>query len=309
VTAEEQLSPARVHRRGSPVPYDFRRPTTLPREHVRRLEFAVETFSRQFATQLSTRLRATAQVLTERVEQKTYDEYVAGLPSPSVLVTFESAGLSGTGLVQLAPETALACIDRLLGGPGSATQTVRPLTEIEATLIRELVDRALAAFAYAFESIMPLEPRITGVQHDPQFVQALGASDLVLVAKLAITTASVSQPATLMLPLEAVAARLQPSGSGRAQTPEQRRTAAAAAEALGRAFDDVPVDVSAVFAPLRLRPSELLELGVGDVLRLPHGTEHPLSLVSAGVPVARGVAARRGSRLACLVVDPEENPR
>jgi flagellar motor switch protein FliM len=309
VTVEDVLAPARVNRRGQPVPYDFSRPTTLPREHVRRLEFAVETFTRQLATQLTTRLRANVQVSTDGVEQRTYDEYVAALSTPTVLVTFESAGLGGPGLVQLAPETALACVDRLLGGPGTATQPVRPLTEIEVTLVTGLVDRALGALAYAFESILSLTPSITGVQHDPQFLQALGASDLVLVASLTITTGGVEQPATVMLPMEGVAARLEPGGQARARSDEQARTARAATAALTRALVDVPVDVTVTLSPLPLRPSELLSLGVGDVLRLPHPVERPLTLVSAGVPVSRGVAARRGSRLACLVVDDQEENR
>jgi flagellar motor switch protein FliM len=309
VTVEDVLPPARANRRGLAVPYDFSRPTTLSREHVRRLEFAVETFTRQLATQLTTRLRSNVQVTTEGVEQRTYDEYVAALPTPTVLVTFESAGLGGPGLVQLAPATALACVDRLLGGPGSPNQPTRPLTEIEAMLVTGLVDRALGALAYAFESILSLTPSISGVQYDPQFLQALGASDLVLVATLTISTGGVEQPATVMLPMSGVAARLEPSAQARSQTEEQARAARAAAAKLTRALDDVPVDVAVTFAPLPLRPSALLSLGVGDVLRLSHPTERPLTLVSAGVPVSRGVAARRGSRLACLVVDDQEENR
>jgi flagellar motor switch protein FliM len=308
VSPQDLARPARAGRRGSPVPYDFRRPLTLPREHVRRLDFAVETFSRQVATQLSTRLRAQVRVTSAGVDQQTYDEYVAGMSSPTVLVTFDSPGFGGAGIVQLATATALNCVDRLLGGPGSDVQPVRPLTDIEVALMTDVVGRALATFAYAFESIMALRPQITGVQHDAQFVQALGASDLVLVANLAIAIEDQEQPATLMLPLDEVASRLEQS-SARGRTAEQQRAAAAAGAAVSRAMDDVPVDVSVRFAPLHLDPVELLSLAEGDVLRLSHPAQRPLDIVSAGVTLSRGVAARRGSRLACLVVDAEENPR
>jgi flagellar motor switch protein FliM len=308
VSIQDLAPPARAGRRGNPVPYDFRRPLTLPREHVRRLDFAVETFSRQVATQLSTRLRTDVRVTATGVDQKTYDEHVAGLSSPAVLVLFKSPGLGGSGIVHLSVETALTCVDRLLGGPGSAVQPVRPLTDIEMTLMTEVAGRALSTFAYAFESIMPLRPVITGIHHDPQFAQALGASDLVLVANLVIAIGSQQQPATVMLQLESVSSRLEPVHA-RGRSAEQDRVAEAAAATVSRAMDDVPVDVSVGFAPLHLDPVELLSLAEGDVLRLPHPTQRPLDLVSAGVTVSRGVAARRGSRLACLVVDAKEDPR
>lgn len=291
------------------MPYDFRRPTALPREHVRRLEIAFDTFCRQLATQLTTRLRTAVHATATGVHQQTYDEYVAGLPTPTTLLTFSSTGLGGTGLLQLAPATALTWVDRLLGGPGGPDQPARPLTEIETVLVTAVAERALTALAYAFEPILPLGAEISGVHHDPQFVQALGASDMVLTAALTIAVAGAEQHASVTMPLDPVAARLQPASQLRARSAEQERAAQAAVQALTSALDDVPVQVSAALAPVRLRPSALLALSVGDVLRLPHLTDRPLELVSNGVTVAHGVAARRGGRLACLVVDPQEDPR
>ncbi len=60
--------------------YDFRRPTTLAREHSRVLELSFDTFARQWGTQLTTKVRANTQVVFEHVSMKTYDEYASSLP-------------------------------------------------------------------------------------------------------------------------------------------------------------------------------------------------------------------------------------
>jgi len=45
-----------------PVPYDFRRPTKLTREHVRMLQMAYETFARRYTTLLTSSLRVASQI-------------------------------------------------------------------------------------------------------------------------------------------------------------------------------------------------------------------------------------------------------
>jgi flagellar motor switch protein FliM len=68
---------------------------------------------------------------------------------------------------------------------------------------------------------------------------------------------------------------------------------------------DVPVEVRVRFLPRRLTSRRLLQLRVGDVLRLDHPVERPLDVVASGVVCARGVAGTQGSRAACLIVSSE----
>ena len=54
--------------------YDFRRPTTLAREHARVIETAFESFARQWATQLTAKIRVKSVVSGPTVIMQTYDE-------------------------------------------------------------------------------------------------------------------------------------------------------------------------------------------------------------------------------------------
>jgi flagellar motor switch protein FliM len=296
-------------------PYDFRRPTTLAREHTRALEVAFETFARQWSTLLLTRLRQPSTVTLTSVDAITYDEYVRSLPGHGVLVTFTPYVGSEPALVQLTSLTALDCLDFLLGGPGGTTaeSAERELTEIEQRLLEDLLTRTLGDLAYAFAAVMPLEPVLGPIEVNPQFLQLAAANDVVIVASLTLAVGedAAAEQFTIMLPLGPVLARLQEAGGDRARSEDQIRAQQVAGERLARALPEMPLEVTARLTPLPTRAPEVLALAVGDVVRLQHPTTRPLDVVTNGLVLARAVAGTSGKRLACLVVGdtPEESPR
>ena len=109
----------------------------------------------------------------------------------------------GAGILQWPLELSLVCIDHLLGGAGGA-QPERTLTEIETELVRDLVDRVLSELRYALTGLVNLTPRLTGLESNPQFVQAAAASDLLAVAGFTVRIGNVEGHASLALPMPAV---------------------------------------------------------------------------------------------------------
>ncbi len=295
----------RVNRRAGgegPRLYDFRRPTKLSREHARALQMAFEGYAKQATTVLTTTLRAVAQVNLASVEQVTYDEYVSTLGTRSFMSLLSVEPLAGAGVFEISVPTAMTMVDHLLGGPGGE-QPQRPLSEIEYLLARGVVERLLGELRYAFEPIVRLDPRIVGIEYNPQFAQAATAADMVLVASFEMRVGSEECVATIALPFNSVHARLE-QVTGQVVTSErERRARQAAAEALRQRIGDVHVDVSVNFNPTPVLPSELLALEVGDVLPLSHRTTAPLSVTAADVTFAHAVPGSQGKRLACLVVE------
>lgn len=301
---------ARPRRRGVVGTYDFSAPARLSREHTRLLEIAFETFARQWTTQLGSRLPCPAQVSLAAVAEETYDAYVAKLPVPSALVPFTQDGY-GTGVLQLSTPSALAHLDHALGGPGGpgGEQPQRQLTDIEISITLGMCERALATLGYAFAAVAPLQPRVEGLQQDPQLLQAARATDMVVVATFTFQVAGHVQHATLMLPLAPLMARLSAAEPQQVRTPEELQRAEEAARTMAAAVPDVPVDVSFRMAPISVAPDLVLDLAVGDLLPLAHPSTRPLEVTAADVVLARAVPTARGNRRACLIVSNEEDPR
>jgi flagellar motor switch protein FliM len=280
---------------------------TMAREHARVLEMAFETFARQWGNQLTARLRAMAQVTLDGLTLQSYDEYVRGLPGTTAMMLCTIEPSRQTAVVQVPVSTTMVWIDYLLGGPGTGdVREDRELTEIELTLVRGVMQAALGDLGYAFASLTPLDVTLRSVQYNPQFVQAVPASDAVLVATFQMRVGEREDVATVMFPAELLLAAVRQTDGVNGRSAEDQRAHELALLDLETAVEEVPVEVAVRFAPVVVRPRDVVGLAVGDVVPLSHPSSQPLDVVVDGVVLARAAAGNNGSRLACMVVTVEE---
>lgn len=259
-----------------------------------------ETYARQMATVLSTTLRMVAYANLEQVGQAGYDEYIRRLPNPSLLAILNFAPLPGAGVFHLPLDVVMGVIDRLLGGPGHENQPVRALSDIEAGLIRNLVQRMVHELAYAFESLATITPTVVSLESDATFLQLAQPNDPMLVSDFEIKIGNQTAISTLMMPI----ATIQPVLDALAVKPERELTGpqAVAAQQLQGTMQDVALPVTVAFDPISLPSKDLLQLEVGDVLPLRHPTNEPLTMSADGVILAKAVPGSHGNRLACQIV-------
>ena len=296
-------------RAAEPELYDFRRPLTLARDHARQLEIVSQRFARMWGTQLTARLRANCSVSFDALALMQYEEYVASLPQPTGVVLCQMEPTRQTSLVQLPVATMLVWVDYLFGGTGRGDDREgRELTEIELTVVRELIQVALDDLHYAFNPILDAALSVTSVQYSPQFVQAAGAGDAVVILTFTLRAGERADTATLMLPAEPVLQAMRDAQGAATMSDDERRATAVVRVELETAVGEVPVDVAVRFAPLVVHPREVVDLAVGDVLPLVHNAARPLDVVVDGIGLAHAVPASHGSRLVCQVVAVEEIP-
>jgi flagellar motor switch protein FliM len=287
------------------VPYDFRRPTKLSRDHARALQTAFETFASRMTTLLTSGLRQVCRVQLGEVSQQTYDEYVHGLPNPTVLLPVTLAPLPGTATLQLTVPVAMTAVDHLLGGPGDV-QPLRPLTDIEATLFRGLLDQFMAMLREALATIVVVEPHVGAIEYTPQFLQAAPATDPMIVCDFELVIGSQSCRMTISIPLASLLPSLEALRPP--ADPDTRRSAGDGSRRMLGALRSAPVEVSVRFRPLHVDPARLMSLAPGDVLVLDHPVSAPLSVETGGQRVVSAVAGRSGTKLAALVVGDRPTP-
>lgn len=290
----------------APIPYDFRRPNKFNRDHVRALQIVGETFARQFTTVLSTSLRAVSQVQLVNVGQLTYDEYVRDTPNPSFLAVLALEPLPGTSLLQIPLPVVMAMVDRFLGGTAEGEMPDRPLTEIETSLVRSLLDRVLHELVYAFEPLTPVRPRVLQFESNPVFAQITSATDMVITLDFDLRVGTHSGQANLCIPFISLQPVLDEVSSAAMQATRGTVDPAAVQAAMGRSLQPAPVEVSVRFRPTHLSSAEIVGLRPGDVIALGHHIDRPLIVSVAGVDCFPGRPGQRGSRLACLLVDDAE---
>lgn len=260
-----------------------------------------ETYARRVTTLLTSRMRQLCQVHLVAIEHQSYEEYIASLEATTILSVLDMGPVPGTALFEFSVSTALACVDYLLGGPGGE-QPTRQLTDLETSLLRGLIEQMLSVLRYALEPTLGAEPVLRGIEFNPQFVQAVGATDGVIVGSFQMRVGNQTCVATLCIPFVSVQPRMQVSNDRRSKSPAERQAAAHNATQVRNALGGVPVDVALAFEPIKLSPEQIVRLEPGDVISLKHRVTKPLKVESGGVTFAYALAGRQGSRLAGLVV-------
>lgn len=306
--SDQATAPPR-RRRGEARTYDFRRPVRLAREHAHVLRVAMQTFSRQATTVLTTSLRVVCQLGNPRIEELSYDEYLSGLSEQTVCAVLSLDPWPGKALLAFDLQMVLTMLDHQLGGPGSGDQPDRPLTDIEQALVRQLLVRMLRELTYAMEPLSHVVPQLATLENDARFVQAAALTDPVVVSRLDLSVGQRESTVSFCLPYAMLAPTLTAlSASG--DDTEKRRLRADAVRRTEQRLSDVEVDVSVRFDPLRMRSRAIAELKVGDVVVLDHRTTAPLSVTSAASTFARAVPGSSGRQLAVLIVsDPGQAVR
>ncbi len=290
-------------KRGEPKVFNFRRPNKFNRDHFRAFQIVHETWARQLSTVYSTTLRAPATVSLLSIEECGYSEFIESASNPSFLAILQISPLPGASLWHLPMPLTMSIIEHLLGGAGNGPYPNRPLTDIEATLMRDLTDRSLREMTYAYESLFEAHARVMQLESNPQFAQISSPSDMVLLITFEVRIDEAEGTANLCIPYASLQDHLENLTGGHLFKDRPNIDPAKIGQALRNRMLDVPVDVDVMFNSVTMSGTEILELAVGDVLPLHHRITTPLTIKADGIPHLLAKPGRQGKRLAAQVVD------
>lgn len=305
--AEDERTPTTVQTltpgRGGIAPYDFRRPTKLGRDSVRLLHVTFDTFARRLTTMLTSGLRQICQVKLTDITQQSYEDYITGRPTVTLMVPVNMPQIPTTGVLEFSLPVALTAIDHMLGGPGGQ-QPDRPLTDIETPLIRGLLEQITGVLGYVMEPLVDITPTLGTIEYNPQFMQVASAGDAVLVVMMSIELGKEQSELTLCLPLAPLLPRLVAPTTGPDGGDHHRGgDAATLRHELSERLGDVPISLSIEFTPTALSPGQVLELQPGDIIPLKHRIGAPLRVQFDDVTYATAVAGKSGKQLAALITE------
>ena len=289
---------------------DFRRPSGFTRDAVRNLAAVHELLTRRIATGWGAQLRAVVQLEEVGVDQVTYQEYLASMPSPNTLALVEIPPLPAPVIIELNTQLALTLVDRLLGGRGanvSQLGAVRRLTEVETSLLSYLLGHVTAGLGEALGPATDGTPRLVGIEYNPQLVQIAAPSDRVvlLTYRVSITQGLSTEGLLTVCYPSAAATPLLESVGGPSRHEEGSEAQDTAPDGvLVDRLHDVPVDLRVRLAASQVPAADLQALRVGDVLRLDHRVDQPMVVTVGEAPVGLAHLGRRASRRAIQLASP-----
>lgn len=161
--------------------YDFKRPDKVSKEQIRAIKNLHDKFARNFSSKLSGFLRTIIEIDVASVDQMTYGEFVLSLSQSVSFNVVSLHPLEGSGIIAIEPDIGFVLIDRLLGGFGTTFQNIRPFTDIEQTILLDIVNLMLSDLKNIWAPIAEIKFDVTAQETSPNVVQIVAPSEVVVL--------------------------------------------------------------------------------------------------------------------------------
>lgn len=249
--------------------YDFKRPDKFSKEQIRTVSIMHETFARLTTTAMSAQLRSLVNVHVASVDQLTYEEFIRSIPNPTTLGIINMDPLKGSAVLEIDPAITFSIIDRLFGGKGEGTKVNRDLSDIEQSVMENIIVRILGNLREAWSQVIDLRPRLGQIETNPQFAQIVPPTEMVVLVTLETKVGEVEGMMNFCIPyltiepiISKLSAQYMYSSVRSGGTTENLNI-------LKERLSMIGITVSAEIGNMNLTVRDLLSLQRGDVIRLP----------------------------------------
>ncbi len=250
--------------------YDFKRPDKFSKEQIRTVSIMHETFARLTTTAMSAQLRSLVNVHVASVDQLTYEEFIRSIPNPTTLGIINMDPLKGSAVLEIDPAITFSIIDRLFGGKGEGTKVNRDLSDIEQSVMENIIVRILGNLREAWSQVIDLRPRLGQIETNPQFAQIVPPTEMVVLVTLETKVGEVEGMMNFCIPyltiepiISKLSAQYMYSSVRSGGTTENLNI-------LKERLSMIGITVSAEIGNMDLTVRDVLSLQIGDVIRLPN---------------------------------------
>ncbi|MCK4967394.1 flagellar motor switch protein FliM [bacterium] len=166
--------------------YDFKHPNRVSKDQLRTLQSIHEAFAKTFNAYLAVRLRTIVDINLISVDQLQYSEFILSISDPSCIYIFRIEELNGVGILEISPQLVLFIVDRMFGGKGGAIEEARVITNIEQTVMKKIIEKAMENLATSWQQVAPLTFILEGFESNPDVVQIAPPGETVITISLEI---------------------------------------------------------------------------------------------------------------------------
>ena len=272
--------------------YDFRKPKTFTKEHLRGLNTVNEHIVRVFASNLSGLLRVFCEVSQLKLIECRYSEYLQTLPDKTLIsfIDINDEATSDNKCTMMAyfpAEFDFFMIDILLGGMGLNYNLDRGFTDIEIAILENFYRKITDYLTEAWKNLDDLKCEMSGYETNPRLAQFISLDDSVVVMSFNLKVRDISEVFSFCLPavnLEAILHDASKKSAKTNQTKTEAEKDALRREQLEGSLQGSTVELTAVLDNLYIDMQDIVNLKVSDVIPLSKRIDDNIVLTVEGEP-------------------------
>lgn len=271
--------------------YNFKRPDRISKNQIRSLHFVHDRFARNFSSSLSAFLRTVVEVTLDNIGQISYSEFMNTVSDPTCYVAISLKPLDGLAALEIAPSLVFPMMDRMLGGAGRPMTNIRPMTEIEQSIIQSILKLLVDNLKESWRQVHAIEFAVTTTETHPHMIQITAPNEMVIHFEFQVRMRETLAKIHLAIPT----LNLEPIIHIFDQEEYSPRKIIHDGTLLNL-LRNVPVKVSIETAETPFSMQSLLSLQVGDTIVLDQKEEWPVIIKFAGKSKLHAKAQMDSSR-------------
>ncbi|MCM3637868.1 flagellar motor switch protein FliM [Sporosarcina luteola] len=283
--------------------YDFKRALRFSKDQIRSLTRIHENFARLLTTYFSAQLRTYIHINVASVDQIPFEEFIRSIPNMTLLNIFEVPPLEGNIIMEVNPNVAYSMLDRMMGGVGEGPGKVDNMTEIETKILTNLFERSFDNLREAWSGIIEIDPFLSEMEVNPQFLQMISPNETVVVISFNIVIGESSGMINICIPhvvLEPIVPNLSVrywmQTNKKEPTPEQSII-------LEKRLKQASLPLTTELGKGSMSVEDFLYLQVGDVISLDRKIEDPLIVKVGDIPKFTAQPGHLRNRMAVQIID------
>lgn len=279
---------------------NFHQAGELSKEQVRQVTLLHESFAPNIANSLGAYLRVVFQASLVAVEQLNYNEFLSRLPEQTYFTTVQLNPMEELAVIQLDLPIVFPMIDLLLGGPGQPMSEARDLTEIEEQILEIVVAILCRELQTTWQPVLPVVFHVGQRQKQSQIVGLMSQGERVLNLSFEISLNEAHGLLNLAFPAVVSNALLRKLAAGMVQ---RRKPSAGQSERLKTRLMDCSFTVDLDLRNVTLRIRDIVDMQVGEVIRLRHSLSDPMFVAINERPAFTGLPVSCGLLRGALIQD------
>jgi flagellar motor switch protein FliM len=270
--------------------YDFRTANKFYKEQMRTLNIVFDTFAYLLSTKLTGLLHTMCEVEVVSVEEQSFGEFNNSISSPVLLGIIEMPPLQGSLLLEVSPVLAYGIISRLFGGAADYTLSGKSFTEIEMTIIENLMYQIMDIFRESFKKILIVQPELSRMETSSQFTQIAAMNEPAAIVTMSTKIDGTQGMISICIPhfsIQSISKELNTASwsiaSNMVQAQQDKK------EIMEKQLDETFVTLQATFNDTYTTLSEILNMQVGDLIRINHSIDEYIKINVEDIPKFEGV--------------------
>lgn len=285
--------------------YDFRTANKFYREQMRTLNVVFDSFSYLLTNKLTGLLHTVCSVEVISVEEQSFGEFNNSLPTPVILGVIDMSPFQGSLLMELSSSLVYALISRLFGGEADYSQNDKSFTEIEMSLVENIMHQMMGVMKDAWGKIVSVDPVIKTIESSSQFTQIAAMNEPAAIVTMNAKIDDIEGIIGMCIPhyaIQPVAKQLSTVNWTLAETQKQGKNQNQE-KTIEEQLQNTYVSIGATFSETTTQLGEILNMQIGDIICLDHPIKECVNLDVESIPKFKGVIGTHHHKYAVQIAE------